>query len=108
MTLHELTEEIWEDAVLSGPVPVLVDIWAPWCVACRKVTPIVEQLAEEFGERLEVGMLNGDGAPQIMSRYQVLALPTLLLFAGGEIAERVVGVPKIDRLRTVIASHLED
>lgn len=108
MSLHELTEENWQDVVLSGQIPVLVDIWAPWCVPCRRVAPIVEQLAAEFGEQLVVGMLDGDDAPRIMSRYEVVSLPTLLLFANGEPVARVVGVPKIDKLRAVIASHLEE
>lgn len=107
MSLCELTEETWQQAVLLSSVPVLVDIWAPWCVPCRKVTPMVEQLAREFGGRLVVATLNGDDAPRLMSRYEVLSLPTLLLFSGGEPVERVAGVPKIDKLRAVIASHLE-
>jgi thioredoxin 1 len=71
------------------------------------VTPIVTELAEELGERLLVGTLNGDEAPAIMSRYQVLSLPTLLLFADGELVERVVGVPKIAKLRAVIEPYVE-
>jgi thioredoxin 1 len=107
LSLIELTEGTWQHAVLSSSVPVLVDIWAPWCIPCRKVTPMVEQLAQVFGDRLEVARLNGDDAPRLMSRYEVLSLPTLLLFSGGEPVERVIGVPKIDRLRALIASHLE-
>mgnify|MGYP001251450130 CR=1 FL=1 len=108
MTLRAFTEETWSAEVLSGAVPVLVDIWAPWCVPCRKIAPMVERLAEEFGPRLVVGTLNGDDAPRIMATYEVLSLPTLLLFCDGEAVERVVGVPKIDKLRAVIAPHVEN
>lgn len=108
MSLQEFTDATWEDTVLSGPVPVLVDIWAPWCIPCKRVTPIVEALADEFGDRLVVGTLNGDEAPRLMSRYEVLSLPTLLVFNEGEPVARVVGVPKIDKLRAVIEMHLEN
>ena len=107
MSLRELTEANWDEAVLASARPVLVDIWAPWCVPCRKVTPMVEQLASEFGDRLVVGTLNGDEAPRIMSRHEVLSLPTLLVFRGGAAVERVVGVPKMDKLRAVVETHLE-
>lgn len=107
MSLQELTEANWDVEVLASTQTVLVDVWAPWCVPCRKVTPMVEQLAAEFGDRLVAGTLNGDEAPRIMSRHQVLSLPTLLLFRGGEAVGRVVGVPKMDKLRAVVETHLE-
>ncbi len=106
MRLTELTEDTWEGAVTSASMPVLIDVWAPWCVPCRKVTPLVEQLARESGDRLVVATLNGDDAPRFMSRFEVMSLPTLLLFAAGQPVERVVGVPKIDKLRAVIEPHL--
>ncbi len=107
MGLVELTEANWAEVVVGGKRPVLVDVWAPWCVPCRKVTPLVESLAAELGERLIVGTLNGDEAPGLVARYQVLSLPTLLLFAGGEEVARVVGVPKMDKLRLVVELHME-
>jgi thioredoxin 1 len=102
----ELTETGWDDDVLGSPTPVLVDVWAPWCIPCKRVTPIIEELAGELGDRLVVGRLNGDDAPRILGRYEVLSLPTLLLFAGGEEVGRVVGVPRADKLRSLIEPHL--
>ena len=87
MSVRELTEDNWDDVVVASPHPVLVDIWAPWCVPCRRVAPMVEELATEFAERLVVGTLNGDDAPRIMSRHEVLSLPTLLVFVDGEPAD---------------------
>jgi len=104
--LAEFTEANWDESVLGSATPVLVDFWAPWCVPCRKVTPIIEDLATSLPDRLVVGAINADDAPRISSRYEVLSLPTLLLFAGGEAVARVVGVPKIDTLRAVIEPHL--
>jgi thioredoxin len=107
LSLRELSGSDWDEVVQTATLPMLVDIWAPWCVPCRKVTPIVEQLAVEFADRLIVATLNGDDAPGLMSRYEVLSLPTLLLVNDGAVVERVVGVPKIDRLRAVIDPYVE-
>lgn len=107
MSLLALTEANWQDAVITSPLPVLVDVWAPWCVPCRKVTPMVEQLATDMQDRLVVGTLNGDDAPHLMARYQVLSLPTLLLLRDGDEVARVVGVPKMDKLRAVVEQHME-
>lgn len=106
-TAVELTEANWEEAVLGSPKPVLVDFWAPWCVPCRRVTPIVEEVAERLEGRLVLGTLNADEAPRITGRYGVMSLPTLLLFAGGEPVARVVGVPRIGRLEDMIVPHLD-
>lgn len=105
MSVDEVDSGSW-DAVIAGPGPVLVDIWAPWCVPCRKVRPMVEGLADEFAPGLGVVTLNGDAAPAIMARFQVLSLPTLLLFVDGTLVDRVVGVPKIAKLRAVVEPYL--
>lgn len=105
--LIELTEENWDELVSGASTPVLVDFWAPWCIPCRRVTPIVEELSATLGERLVAGSLNADEAPRITSRYEVLSLPTLVLFSAGEPVARVVGVPKADKLRALIEPHLD-
>jgi len=105
--LLELTEANWDEMVLGASTPILIDCWAPWCIPCRRVTPIVEDLAASLAGRLTVGTLNADEAPRITARYEVLSLPTLLLFAGGEPVARVVGVPKPDTLRALIEPHLD-
>ena len=69
---------------------------------------MVEELATEFAERLVVGTLNGDDAPRIMSRHEVLSLPTLLVFVDGEPVARIVGVPKRDKLRGLVETYLEN
>jgi thioredoxin 2 len=86
--------------VERSPLPVLVDVWAPWCGPCRMVSPVVEQLARERAGRLKVVKVNADDAPQTARRLQVSGIPTLLLFSGGRENGRLVGAqpaPSIQR-----------
>ena len=83
------------DAALDAKVPVLVDLWAPWCGPCRMVAPILEQIAAERAGRLKVLKVNVDELPQVSARYGVQGIPTLLLVEGGrEIARQVGAAPK--------------
>jgi thioredoxin 1 len=106
VSVVELTEAGWDEQVLTSPFPVLVDVWAPWCIPCKRVTPVIEELSGEFGPRLVVGKLNADDAPRLIGRYEIFSLPTVLVFAGGEEVGRVVGVPRLDKLRSLVEPHL--
>ncbi len=108
MSPVELTDANWDESVIRSPLPVLVDVWAPWCIPCKKVAPLVEDLADRFDGRLAVGKLNADDAPVTVGRYEVLSLPTLLVFVDGEVAARIVGTPKMDRLLAVLEPHLTE
>lgn len=85
---------------------MLVDFWAPWCVPCAKVEPMVEELGERLAGRLAVGAVDIDAEPGVAGRYQVLSLPTLILFKGGAAVERISGLPKRERLETLVERHL--
>jgi thioredoxin 1 len=84
-----LTTENFEEQVLRSDRPILVDFWAEWCPPCRMVSPVLEQIGAEHG--LAIGKLNSDDHPEISARYQVLALPTMLLFENGEPVRQIVG-----------------
>jgi thioredoxin 1 len=90
-----LGDSNFETEVLKSDVPVLVDFWAPWCAPCRAIAPSVESLANEYAGQAKVGKLNVDEAQAVAQRYNVMSIPTILLFKGGEPIDQLVGaVPK--------------
>jgi thioredoxin 1 len=103
---EEINDSQFESEVLKAEVPVLVDFWAPWCGPCRMVGPIVEELAEEYGERVKFLKMNTDDNTKTASHYSIRAIPTLLVFRGGQPVGQVIGFrPKSD-LKKVIDQAL--
>ena len=101
-----VTEESFEKEVLQSEVPVLVDFWAAWCGPCRAIAPIVEQIATEYSGRLKVVKLDVDDSGETSIRYGVMNIPTLLLFKGGSVVERWIGVQPKPALLSRIQPHL--
>ena len=97
-----ITDATFADEVERSPLPVLVDMWAPWCGPCRQVAPVVEQLATELVGRMRVAKLNVDENPVTSARFQIQSIPALLVFKGGREVDRIVGAqPKSEILRRV-------
>ncbi len=88
--LIEFTDDNFDTEAAEGLV--LVDFWAPWCMPCRVVGPIIEDLAEEYEGKVKVGKLNVDDNMKIAQNYRVMSIPTVILFKDGEAVEQVVGV----------------
>lgn len=91
MSAVAVSEATWETEVLKSDRPVLVDFWAEWCGPCRMVSPIVDEIASDKGGALKVVKLNIDENPDITRKYQVMSIPTLMLFADGQERKRIVG-----------------
>jgi thioredoxin 1 len=87
----EVTDNNFQAEVIESDVPVLVDFWAPWCGPCRAVAPVVEEIANEKGEALKVVKLNIDDNQQTAVQYNVMSIPTLILFKNGQAAKTVIG-----------------
>ena len=100
--VNELSDANFQAEVLEASELVLVDFWAPWCGPCRMVAPVIEELAAENAEVLKVAKINIDESPNTAQGYGVSSIPTLMLFKGGEVVERFVGVQPKNRLQKAI------
>ena len=97
--ITDVTDSNFQAEVLESDTPVLVDFWAPWCGPCRIVHPVLEQIAQERGDALRIVKLNVDENQQTAMTYEILSIPTLILFKGGQVEKRVVGAypkPKLE------------
>jgi thioredoxin 1 len=103
--LHDVTDATFQSEVLQADGPVLVDFWAPWCGPCRVVHPVLEEIDAERDD-LKIVSLNVDENQQTAADYEVLSIPTLILFKGGEVAKKVIGAMPKRRLEAEIEPAL--
>jgi len=103
--VNDLTDKEFEQEVIKSDLPVLLDLWAPWCGPCRMIAPVVEKLSARYNGKLKFFRLNIDENPQTPARYRVMSIPTLMFFKDGAAVDMVVGAvpektitPKIDAL----------
>ena len=101
-----VTDDTFEGEVLKSELPVLVDFWAEWCGPCRMVGPIVEELATEYDGKAVVGKVNVDENSEISMKYGIRNIPTLLVFKGGEIVDKQVGVAPKNVLSGKLDAHM--
>lgn len=92
---QQITDNEFDSEVLKSPIPVLVDFWAPWCGPCRALTPVIDELSQEFAGKVKVVKMNVEENPVTPQKYSVRAIPTLVLIKNGETVETITGaLPK--------------
>ena len=105
--LIQATDASFEQEVLNSSLPVLVDFWAPWCGPCLMVAPVIEQLAETYQGKLNVVKVNVDENPGVSARFQIMSIPTLILFKGGKPVDSVIGALPKNQLVKFLSKHLD-
>ncbi len=102
--IKTLDSDSFDAAISNSDAPVVVDFWAPWCGPCKAIAPILEELAEEMGDSVQICKLNVDQANDIAGKYNIRAIPTLLIFRNGEVADQIVGLASKDDLKAKISA----
>ena len=92
LNIVQLTQENFASEVLQSPTPVLVDFWAEWCGPCKMISPVLDELAAEYDGRVKIAKVNIDEQQGLAAEYGIRAIPTLLLFQQGQVAEQIVGL----------------
>jgi thioredoxin 1 len=100
------TDQNWQQEVLGSDKPVLVDFWAEWCAPCKAMVPDLEAVATQYAGRVRIGKLNVEENEQVPYQYGITAMPTLIVFKAGKVAEQRVGKMSRDALAKLIDSHL--
>lgn len=106
MAVLEVTDKNFESEVLKSDLPVLVDFWAEWCGPCKMIGPIVNEISEELDGKLKVAKVNVDDAQELAGNYQIMSIPTLLLFKGGKSVEQIVGAVPKDQILEKVNAHI--
>jgi thioredoxin 1 len=104
--IANLTTADFKATVTASTTPLLVDFWAPWCGPCKAIAPILEELATEFDGKVKIAKVNIDDNDAIAAEYGIRAIPTMLLFKGGKVAEQIVGMMPKAALKTKLTAHL--
>jgi len=98
----DITSDNFETEVMNSTQPVLVDFWAEWCGPCRMLGPVIDQIAEQYPEKVKVGKVNVDSQVNLASKFRVMSIPTIMIFNNGEIVNKVVGARPKEEFENMI------
>ena len=99
------TDTNFKSEVLESDTPVLVDFWAAWCMPCKMIAPIVEEIAGDFNGKVKVGKLNTDENQITAMEYQIMGIPSLLVYKNGQVVDRIVGVVPKEQIKRTLEAH---
>ncbi|GFZ81428.1 thioredoxin [Paenibacillus marchantiophytorum] len=102
MSVNHISDATFQSATESGTV--LVDFWAPWCGPCKMIAPILDELSAEVGDAAQIVKINVDDNPESAAKYNVMSIPTLLVFKDGQVVDQLVGLQSKEKLKAVIAN----
>lgn len=100
MSVNQISDSTFQSETSSGTV--LVDFWAPWCGPCKMIAPILDELSTEVGDKAKIVKINVDDNPESAAKYNVMSIPTLLVFKDGQVVDQLVGVQPKEKLKAVI------
>jgi thioredoxin 1 len=105
-SIPEIEDGNFESEVLQSDMPVLVDFWAPWCGPCKAIAPVVAELSNDFGDKIKFMKCNVDNSPVTPGKYGIKAIPTLILFKGGDVVDQITGMVAKSKLEEAIKKVL--
>ncbi len=104
--LIDINDSNFDEIVLKSKTPVLIDFWAPWCTPCKMVTPVVEELSNEYEGKVTFGNVNVDETPKIAVKYGIMSIPTLIIFKNGQPVSNIVGYRPKDQIKQSLDAAL--
>ncbi len=106
MSVSAVTDQTFDTEVLMSDKPVVVDFWAEWCGPCRMVSPILEEISDEHGDKITVVKLNVDENPAIAASYRITSIPTLNVYSGGQVVKQIIGAKPKKAILADLAAYL--